>query len=148
MTHPAEGVDQPLQWDESMTEAKPFTISKRLVWQAWQKVKANKGAAGTDGQSLADFEANLGGNLYKLWNRMSSGSYFPPPVLRVDIDKSGGGTRTLGVPTVADRIAQTVVKLIVEPISGTCFSSELLRLPSKPLRPSGAGCGAQALLAA
>ena len=131
-----------------MTEAKPFTISKRLVWQAWQKVKANKGAAGTDGQSLADFEANLGGNLYKLWNRMSSGSYFPPPVLRVDIDKSGGGTRTLGVPTVADRIAQTVVKLIVEPISGTCFSSELLRLPSKPLRPSGAGCGAQALLAA
>lgn len=104
-----------------MTEAKPFTISKRLVWQAWQKVKANKGAAGIDGQSLADFEANLGGNLYKLWNRMSSGSYFPPPVLRVDIDKRDGGTRSLGVPTVADRVAQTLVKLIVEPLVEPVF---------------------------
>ncbi|WP_422133016.1 MULTISPECIES: group II intron reverse transcriptase/maturase [unclassified Endozoicomonas] len=104
-----------------MTDAKPFTISKRLVWQAWQKVKANKGAAGIDGQSLADFEANLSGNLYKLWNRMSSGSYFPPPVMRVDIDKKGGGTRPLGVPTVADRIAQTVVKLIVEPLVEPVF---------------------------
>ena len=104
-----------------MTEAKPFTISKRLVWQAWQKVKANKGAAGIDGQSLADFEVNLGGNLYKLWNRMSSGSYFPPPVMRVDIDKKDGGTRPLGVPTVADRIAQTVVKMIIEPLVEPIF---------------------------
>ena len=99
-----------------MIDAKPFTISKRLVWQAWQKVKANKGAAGIDGQSLADFEVNLSGNLYKLWNRMSSGSYFPPPVMRVDIDKKDGGTRPLGVPTVADCIAQTVVKMIIEPV--------------------------------
>ena len=104
-----------------MTDAKPFTISKRLVWQAWQKVKANKGAAGIDGQSLADFEANLSGNLYKLWNRMSSGSYFPPPVMRVDIDKKDGGTRPLGVPTVADRIAQTVVRMIIEPLVKPVF---------------------------
>ena len=104
-----------------MTDAKPFTISKRLVWQAWQKVKANKGAAGIDGQSLADFEANPGGNLYKLWNRMSSGSYFPPPVMRVDIDKKDGGTRPLGVPTVADRVAQTVVKMIIEPLVEPVF---------------------------
>ena len=104
-----------------MTEAKPFTISKRLVWQAWQKVKANKGAAGIDGKSLADYEVNLSGNLYKLWNRMSSGSYFPPPVMRVDIEKKDGGTRPLGVPTVADRIAQTVVKLIIEPLVEPVF---------------------------
>ncbi len=104
-----------------MTEAKPFTISKRLVWQAWLRVKANKGAAGIDGQSLSDFEIHLGGNLYKLWNRMSSGSYFPPPVMRVDIAKKGGGTRPLGVPTVADRIAQTVVKLIIEPVMERTF---------------------------
>ena len=95
-----------------MTKAKPFTISKGLVWQAWLRVKANKGAAGVDGQSLTDFENNLGGNLYKLWNRMSSGSYFPPPVRRAVIKKKDGGTRPLGVPTVADRVAQTVVKLI------------------------------------
>lgn len=104
-----------------MTDAKPFTISKRLVWQAWQKVKANRGVAGIDGQSLTDFEVNLGGNLYKLWNRMSSGSYFPPPVMRVDIDKKDGGTRPLGVPTVADRIAQTVVKMIIEPLVEPVF---------------------------
>ena len=104
-----------------MTEAKPFTISKRLVWQAWQKVKANKGAAGIDRQSLADYEVNLSGNLYKLWNRMSSGSYFPPPVMRVDIEKKDGGTRPLGVPTVADRIAQTVVKLTIEPLVEPVF---------------------------
>ena len=104
-----------------MTEAKPFTISKGLVWQAWLRVKANKGAAGVDNQSLTDFENNLGGNLYKLWNRMSSGSYFPPPVMRADIKKKDGGTRPLGVPTVADRVAQTVVKLIVEPLVEPVF---------------------------
>ena len=104
-----------------MTKAKPFTISKGLVWQAWLRVKANKGAAGVDGQSLTDFENNLGGNLYKLWNRMSSGSYFPPPVRRVDIKKKDGGTRPLGVPTVADRVAQTVVKLIIEPLVEPVF---------------------------
>ncbi|MER6379904.1 reverse transcriptase domain-containing protein [Streptomyces sp. NPDC001127] len=89
---------------------KPFEISKRAVWEAWEKVKANKGAPGVDGQTITEFEADLKNNLYKIWNRMSSGSYFPPPVRAVEIEKAhGGGTRILGVPSVADRIAQTVV---------------------------------------
>jgi RNA-directed DNA polymerase len=88
---------------------KPFDISKREVWEAYEKVKANKGAPGVDGCSIDEFEKDLKNNLYKIWNRMSSGSYFPPPVLAVEIPKPhGGGTRVLGVPTVADRIAQTV----------------------------------------
>ena len=98
-----------------MTGAKPYRISKGLVFEAYKQVKANKGAAGVDGQSLQDFESDLKGNLYKLWNRMSSGSYFPPPVKGVSIPKSDGGERLLGVPTVSDRIAQTVVKLLIEP---------------------------------
>jgi RNA-directed DNA polymerase len=96
--------------DELKASGKPFDISKREVQEAWEKVKANKGAPGVDGCSIEDFEKDLTGNLYKIWNRMSSGSYFPPPVLAVEIPKShGAGTRTLGVPTVADRVAQTVV---------------------------------------
>ena len=88
---------------------KPFDISKREVWEAYEKVNANKGAPGVDGCSIDEFEKDLKNNLYKIWNRMSSGSYFPPPVLAVEIPKPhGGGTRILGVPTVADRIAQTV----------------------------------------
>ena len=83
-----------------MAEAKPFDIAKRDVWEAFKKVKANRGAAGVDGQSIQDFEADLTNNLYKLWNRLSSGSYFPPPVQRVVIPKPGGGDRALGVPTV------------------------------------------------
>ncbi len=98
-----------------MTETKPFCISKMAVWRAWQRVKANQGAAGVDEESIADFEANLKGNLYKIWNRMSSGSYFPPPVRLVKIPKSGGGERVLGIPTVADRVAQMVAKLYLEP---------------------------------
>ncbi len=91
---------------------KPFVISKQLVWEAYKHVKANKGAAGVDGATIQDFESDLKGNLYKVWNRMSSGSYFPPPVKAVEIPKPhGGGTRILGVPTVADRVAQTVVAL-------------------------------------
>jgi group II intron reverse transcriptase/maturase len=91
-------------------------ISKRLVWEAYLRVKANKGAAGVDGQSIMEFEANLRGNLYKLWNRLSSGSYMPQPVRAVEIPKqSGRGVRVLGVPTVADRIAQTVARLVLEP---------------------------------
>ena len=90
-----------------MDRAKPFDIPKREVWEAYKKVRANQGAAGVDGQSIADFEADLSNNLYKIWNRMSSGSYFPPPVRRVDIPKGEtGGTRPLGIPTVADRVAQ------------------------------------------
>ena len=89
---------------------KPFEISKAEVWQAWEKVRANKGAPGVDGCSIGDFEADLKNNLYRVWNRMSSGSYFPPAVRAVEIPKAhGGGTRILGVPTVADRVAQTVV---------------------------------------
>jgi retron-type reverse transcriptase len=96
-------------------QAKPFSIAKREVWEAYTHVKANQGAAGVDGQSIAEFERDLTNNLYKLWNRLSSGSYFPPPVRRVDIPKGEGRTRPLGMPTVADRIAQTVVKRYLEP---------------------------------
>jgi len=96
-------------------KAKPFNIPKREIWEAFKKVRANQGAAGVDGQSIADFETDLANNLYKLWNRLSSGSYFPPPVRRVDIPKANGGTRPLGIPTVADRIAQEVVRRYLEP---------------------------------
>ncbi len=98
-----------------MGKVKPFDISKRDVWEAFKRVKANRGAAGVDGQTITDFEADLSNNLYKLWNRMSSGSYFPLPVRRVDIPKADGGTRPLGIPTVADRIAQEVVRRNLEP---------------------------------
>ena len=98
-----------------MDKAKPFDIPKREVWEAFKKVKANQGAAGVDGQSIADFEADLSNNLYKLWNRLSSGSYFPPPVRRVEIPKADGGTRPLGIPTVADRVAQEVARRYLEP---------------------------------
>jgi hypothetical protein len=95
--------------DELKASGKPFDISKWEVWEAFERVKANKGAPGVDGSSIEEFEKDLKNNLYKIWNRMSSGSYFPPPVLAVEIPKSHGGTRILGVPTVADRVAQTVV---------------------------------------
>ncbi len=92
-----------------MTSVKPFSIPKRSVWEAWQKVKKNKGSYGIDGESIEDFERNLSKNLYKIWNRLSSGTYFPPPVRRVEIPKPQGGVRILGVPTVSDRVAQAVV---------------------------------------
>ncbi|WP_201780193.1 reverse transcriptase, partial [Lentzea aerocolonigenes] len=96
--------------DQLKLPGKSFEISKWEVQEAWEKVRANKGAPGVDGQTLAEFEKDLKGNLYKIWNRMSSGSYFPPPVLAVEIPKAhGAGIRVLGVPTVADRVAQTVV---------------------------------------
>ena len=97
-----------------MTLTKPFDISKRKVLEAYRHVKANQGAAGIDNESIEMFEANLSKNLYKLWNRMSSGSYFPPPVKQVERPKKNGGVRVLGVPTVADRIAQQVVKARIE----------------------------------
>jgi RNA-directed DNA polymerase len=84
-----------------LNKAKPFSISKRSVYEAYKRVKANKGSAGVDEESIEEFEKDLGNNLYKLWNRMSSGSYFPPPVRRVDIPKPGGGKRPLGIPTVS-----------------------------------------------
>ena len=98
-----------------MKTAKPFDISKELVWHAYKLVKANKGSAGVDEQSVLEFEQDLSNNLYKIWNRMASGSYFPPPVKAVEIPKKSGGKRILGIPTVSDRIAQMVVKLQLEP---------------------------------
>jgi RNA-directed DNA polymerase len=98
-----------------LNQAKPFPITKRQVWEAYKRVKANQGGAGVDAQSLAEFAEDLENNLYKLWNRLASGSWMPPPVKRVEIPKADGGVRGLGVPTVADRIAQTVVKQALEP---------------------------------
>ena len=91
-------------------------IPKAMVWDAYLDVKRSKGGPGVDGQTMEDFEQDLKNHLYKIWNRLSSGSYFPPPVLRVDIPKSDGGTRELGVPTISDRIAQAVVKRYLEPL--------------------------------
>ena len=107
-----------------MSEAKPFCISKWEVWEAYRRVKANKGAAGVDEQSIANFESKLKGNLYKLWNRLSSGSYFPPPVRTVKIPKADGGERKLGIPTVSDRIAQMVVKSRLEPEVDQLFHAD------------------------
>lgn len=98
-----------------MDKTKPFDISKQVVWDAYKRVKANKGAAGIDEESITKFEEDLKDNLYKIWNRMSSGSYFPPPVKAVEIPKKNGGVRILGIPTVADRIAQMVAKMYFEP---------------------------------
>lgn len=96
---------------------KPFVIPKQLVWEAWRQVKANKGAPGVDEQEIEQFEADLRGNLFRVWNRMSSGTWFPPAVLAVEIPKPhGDGVRVLGVPTVADRVAQTVVAKFLEPL--------------------------------
>jgi RNA-directed DNA polymerase len=96
--------------DELKSAGKPFQIFKWEVWEAWQKVKENQGGAGVDGVTIEMFETDLKNNLYRIWNRMSSGTYFPPPVQAVEIPKQhGGGTRMLGVPTIADRVAQTVV---------------------------------------
>lgn len=98
-----------------MSKTKPFEIPKLLVWEAFKRVKVKKGAAGVDEQSVEEFEGDLSNNLFKLWNRLSSGTYFPPPVLRVEIPKKDGSLRPLGIPTVGDRIAQTVVKMVLEP---------------------------------
>jgi RNA-directed DNA polymerase len=118
-------------WEEPVSEpkpeGKPFAVSKWLVWEAWLRVKANRGAAGVDEESIRAFEANLQGNLYELWNRLCSGSYMPPPVRAVEMPKRGGGTRVLGVPTVADRVAQTVVHLYLEPGVEPFFRPGLVR---------------------
>ena len=117
---------------EPVGKAKPFDIPKREVWEAFKRVKANQGAAGVDRQSIADFEADLSNNLYKLWNRLSSGSYFPPPVRRVDIPKADGGTRPLGIPTVADRIAQERPS-VPGAVSGSVVSRRLPRLQARSI---------------
>ena len=107
-----------------MSTTKPYVISKSLVMTAYKLVKANKGTTGVDQQTLDDFDLNLKNNLYKIWNRMSSGSYFPPAILAVPIPKKTGGERLLGVPTVSDRIAQMVVKLTFEPLVEPYFHSD------------------------
>jgi RNA-directed DNA polymerase len=107
--------------EELMDKTKPYKIPKTIVWEAYERVKANKGAAGIDDESIADFEKKLKNNLYKIWNRMSSGSYFPPPVKAVEIPKKSGGKRMLGVPTVADRIAQMTAKIHFEPMVESYF---------------------------
>jgi RNA-directed DNA polymerase len=107
-----------------MTGAKSFVIEKREIWEAFKRVKANQGAAGVDGQTLASFENRLVPELYKLWNRMSSGSYMPPPVRRVMIPKADGGQRPLGIPTVSDRIAQDVVRQYLEPLLELVFHQD------------------------
>ncbi len=113
--HPACPDGQPREREEPSSHAKPFRISKWVVWEAYTRVKANHGAAGVDAESVEMFEQDLKNNLYKIWNRMSSGTYFPPPVRSVGIPKKDGSERRLGIPTVADRIAQTVVKMYLEP---------------------------------
>jgi RNA-directed DNA polymerase len=105
-------------------EGKPFAIPKQLVWQAWKSVKANGGAAGADGVTIEMFERDLAGNLYKIWNRMSSGTYFPPPVRAAEIPKSSGGTRLLGVPAVGDRVAQTVAAMALGPRTEAIFHED------------------------
>ncbi|MFO1217878.1 MAG: group II intron reverse transcriptase/maturase [Burkholderiaceae bacterium] len=119
LTHPAEDGTTTVGGNASgrivAESAKSFPISKRQVWEAYKRVKANGGAAGVDGQTIERFEEDLSNNLYKLWNRLASGSYMPRAVRRVELPKPDGGTRPLGIPTVADRIAQTVVKQHLEP---------------------------------
>jgi RNA-directed DNA polymerase len=105
-------------------DGKPFAIPKELVWQAWKQVKANGGAAGADGVTIGMFEKDLKDNLYKVWNRMSSGTYFPPPVRAVEIPKASGGTRMLGVPTAGDRVAQTVAAMALEPRTEAIFHDD------------------------
>jgi RNA-directed DNA polymerase len=112
------------KWEEPMSKTKSFNISKIDVLKAYRCVRENKGSAGIDGQTLLDFEKDCKNNLYKIWNRMSSGSYFPPPVLRVEIPKSDGKMRPLGIPTVSDRIAQMVVKLKLEPLLEPIFHKD------------------------
>jgi RNA-directed DNA polymerase len=107
-----------------MAEDKPFCISKWAVLEAWRRVRANQGAAGVDDISVQEFEKRLKNNLYRIWNRMSSGSYVPPPVRRVMIPKADGRERPLGIPTVGDRVAQMVVKLYLEPKVEPLFHSD------------------------
>jgi len=121
--HEGGGLSSPIQGStmnsgrNPLEKARPFEISQKVVVEAWKQVKANQGAAGVDKQSIAEFKTNLRNNLYKIWNRMSSGSYMPPPVRTVSIPKkTGRGKRVLGVPSVSERVAQTVWNCYFEPI--------------------------------
>ena len=107
-----------------MKTTKPFDISPEVVKEAWERVKSNKGSAGIDGQTIEQFEGKLEQHLYKIWNRMSSGAYFPPAVKAVGIPKKTGGERMLGIPTVADRVAQMVAKMYFEPLVEPYFDPD------------------------
>jgi retron-type reverse transcriptase len=120
--------DQPENREESRMTCKRYDIPKTMIWEAWLHVKANQGAAGIDAETIERFEDKLGDNLYKLWNRMGAGSYFPPPVKAVPIPKKSGGVRILGIPTVADRIAQTAVKMWLEPRLDPIFTRILMAI--------------------
>src|ERR1700761_4287726 len=113
--------DQPGDREESFVTCKPYDIPKTLVWEAWLHVKANQGAAGIDAETIERFEEKLGATLSRIWNGVSAASYLPPPVKAVPIPKKSGGVRILGFPTVADRIAQTAVKMGLEPRLGPRF---------------------------
>lgn len=126
-----------------MSSAKSFEIPKRMVWEAFKRVRAKGGAAGVDRQSIEAFEEDLSNNLYKLWNRLSSGSYLPPPVRRVEIPKSDGGQRPLGIPTVADRIAQAVVKMQLEPLVEPHFDVDSYGYRPKKSAPQAVGVARQ-----
>jgi retron-type reverse transcriptase len=106
-------------------QGKSFDIDKRLIWEAWKQVKQRRGAPGIDGQTIEQFEADLEGQLYKLWNRMSSGTYFPSPVKLVEIPKPGSDQpRMLGVPTVYDRVAQTAVAMLLDDVVDPVFHDD------------------------
>src|ERR1022692_5154424 len=111
--------------NEPKSKGKPFAIPKQAVVEAFRKVKANQGGPGVDGCTIEDFEADLGNKLYVTWNRMSSGSYFPPPVKLVEVPKPHGkGVRKLGVPTVYDRVAETAVSILLEEIVDPVFHDD------------------------
>ena len=130
-----------------MSEAKPFLISKWEVWEAYKRVKANHGAAGIDEQTIADFEKNLKGNLYKIWNRMSSGSYFPPPVRTVKIPKANGGERKLGYTDRGGSDRATGGEVEAGVGGGPAVPSGFLRLSAREVGAGCSGTGAAAMLA-
>src|SRR5690554_2081310 len=115
-------------------QTKSIPITKEMVWKAYKKVKSNRGGAGIDQQTLSEFDSVRSKELYKVWNRLASGSYFTPAVKRVNIPKAGGKTRPLGIPTVSDRIAQQVVKQYLEPRLESIFLKTLMDIVPKEVR--------------
>lgn len=139
-------MSQPSNRDEPVSSTKSFGISKHVVLEAYRRLNANRGAAGIDDESIEMFEADLKSNLYRIWNRMSSGTYFPPAVKQVKIAKKNGGTR-IGTSTVYDGIAQMVVKLTIEPQLDGLFPSGLVRVSTRKIRETSHRHYATALLA-
>lgn len=123
-----------------MSGTKPFSINRQWVMEAYDKVRNNRGSGGVDGISMSMFDKDYKNYLYKLWNQMSSGSYMPPPVRLMEIPKKDGGVRPLGIPTIADRIGQTVVKELLEPALEPLFHEDSLRLQAEEISPA---CGSK-----